>query len=209
MGRARGLAFVVGFDDRRLERRGRDFSRAVPGATLARVLSVLGAIAAGFLAFILFTSNPFARLLPPPVDGRDLNPLLQDPGLAFHPPLLYAGYVGFAVAFAFAVAALWEGRMDAAWSRWARPWGLCAWALLTLGIALGSYWAYYELGWGGWWFWDPVENASFLPWLVGAALVHSLAATEARGLFKSWSVLLALLAFALSMLGAFWCDRGF
>ena len=184
------------------------FSRAVPGATLARVLSVLGAIAAGFLAFILFTSNPFARLLPPPVDGRDLNPLLQDPGLAFHPPLLYAGYVGFAVAFAFAVAALWEGRMDAAWSRWARPWVLCAWALLTLGIALGSYWAYYELGWGGWWFWDPVENASFLPWLVGAALVHSLAATEARGLFKSWSVLLALLAFALSMLGAFLVRSG-
>src|SRR5690606_19984103 len=157
----------------------------------------------GFLLFLLFTSNPFERLMPPAADGRDLNPMLQDPGMVFHPPLLYMGYVGLSVAFAFAVAGMIQGRFDAAWARWARPWTIVAWCFLTLGIALGSIWAYYELGWGGWWFWDPVENASFMPWLVATALVHSLAVAEKRGTFKSWTVLLAILGFGLSLLGTF------
>jgi cytochrome c-type biogenesis protein CcmF len=157
---------------------------------------------------MLFTSNPFDRLLPPAPDGRDLNPLLQDPGMVFHPPLLYMGYVGFSVAFAFAIAALLAGRLDATWARWSRPWTTVAWVFLTLGITLGSFWAYYELGWGGWWFWDPVENASFMPWLVGTALIHSLAVTEKRGGFKAWTVLLAILAFALSLLGTFLVRSG-
>ncbi|MEM7217246.1 MAG: heme lyase CcmF/NrfE family subunit [Pseudomonadota bacterium] len=170
----------------------------------ARVLGVMGLLNLGFLLFLLLASNPFERLLPlAPLDGGDLNPLLQDFGLIVHPPMLYTGYVGFSVAFAFAIAALLGGRMDATWARWARPWTNVAWAFLTLGIALGSWWAYYELGWGGWWFWDPVENASFMPWLVGTALIHSLSVTEKRGLFKSWTVLLALAAFSLSLLGAF------
>jgi cytochrome c-type biogenesis protein CcmF len=185
------------------------FSPQLPLVVLARVLSVMGAIAVGFTAFSLFTSNPFERILPgPPADGSHLNPLLQDPGLIFHPPLLYTGYVGFSVAFAFAIAALMGGRLDAAWARWSRPWTNIAWAFLTLGIALGSWWAYYELGWGGWWFWDPVENASFMPWLAGTALVHSLAVTEKRGLFKSWTVLLAIFAFSLSLLGTFLVRSG-
>ena len=180
------------------------FARELPLTILARVLGVMGIISTGFLAFSLFTSNPFERSLPmAPVDGDDLNPLLQDFGLIVHPPLLYTGYVGFSVAFAFAVAALMTGRLDAAWARWSRPWTNVAWAFLTVGITLGSWWAYYELGWGGWWFWDPVENASFMPWLVGTALVHSLAVTEKRGVFKSWTVLLAITAFSLSLLGAF------
>jgi cytochrome c-type biogenesis protein CcmF len=180
------------------------FSAQLPRIILARVLSVMGVIGVGFISFALFTSNPFARLLPgTPADGSDLNPLLQDPGLIIHPPLLYMGYVGFSVAFAFAIAALLGGRLDASWARWSRPWTNVAWAFLTLGIMLGSWWAYYELGWGGWWFWDPVENASFMPWLAGTALVHSLAATEKRGLFKSWTVLLAIFAFSLSLLGTF------
>ena len=174
----------------------------------ARVLAVLGLIQFGLLLFLVLTSNPFARLLPIPADGRDLNPLLQDAGMVFHPPLLYMGYVGFSVAFAFAVAGLIEGRFDAAWARWARPWTTSAWCFLTLGICLGSFWAYYELGWGGWWFWDPVENASFMPWLVGTALVHSLAVTEKRGTFRSWTVLLAILAFSLSLLGTFLVRSG-
>jgi cytochrome c-type biogenesis protein CcmF len=179
-------------------------SRALPRSLLARVLAVMGLLSAGFIAFALFTSNPFERSLPlAPGEGSDLNPLLQDFGLIVHPPILYAGYVGFSVPFAFAVAALMTGRLDAAWARWSRPWTNLAWALLTLGIALGSWWAYYELGWGGWWFWDPVENASFMPWLVGTALVHSLAVTEKRGVFKSWTVLLAIATFSLSLLGAF------
>ena len=185
------------------------FSAQLPTVVLARVLSVMGLIAVGFLAFSLFTSNPFERLLPGiPADGNDLNPLLQDPGLIIHPPLLYMGYVGFSVAFAFAIAALLGGRLDAAWARWSRPWTNVAWAFLTLGIMLGSWWAYYELGWGGWWFWDPVENASFLPWLAGTALIHSLAVTEKRGLFKSWTVLLAIFAFSLSLLGTFLVRSG-
>ena len=185
------------------------FSSRLPLLMLSRVLSVMGAIAVGFLSFSLFTSNPFARLLPvPPLDGSDLNPLLQDPGLTIHPPLLYMGYVGFSVAFAFAIAALAGGRLDAAWARWSRPWTNIAWAFLSLGIMLGSWWAYYELGWGGWWFWDPVENASFMPWLAGTALIHSLAATEKRGLFKSWTVLLAIFAFSLSLLGTFLVRSG-
>lgn len=184
-------------------------SPGLPLLILARVLAVMGAISAGFSAFSLFTSNPFSRILPgAPTDGSDLNPLLQDPGLIFHPPLLYMGYVGFSVAFAFAIAALMGGRLDAAWARWSRPWTNAAWAFLTLGIALGSWWAYYELGWGGWWFWDPVENASFMPWLVGTALIHSLAVTEKRGLFKSWTVLLAIFAFSLSLLGTFLVRSG-
>ena len=162
----------------------------------------------GFLLFLILTSNPFTRIIPAAVEGRDLNPLLQDPGLVFHPPMLYMGYVGFSVAFAFAVAALISGRLDAAWARWSKPWTNMAWVFLTLGIALGSWWAYYELGWGGWWFWDPVENASFMPWLVGTALIHSLSATEKRGLFKSWTVLLAMLAFSLSLIGAFLVRSG-
>ena len=178
--------------------------RGLPVDFHARVLGVLGALNLGFLSFLVFTSNPFARLLPlAPADGSDLNPLLQDFGLIVHPPMLYAGYVGFSVAFAFAIAALLTGRLDSAWARWSRPWTNSAWAFLTLGIALGSWWAYYELGWGGWWFWDPVENASFMPWLAGTALVHSLAVTEKRGTFKSWTALLAISAFSLSLLGAF------
>ena len=185
------------------------FSPQLPLLVLSRVLSVMGAIAIGFMAFSLFTSNPFARLLPgAPADGGDLNPLLQDPGLIIHPPLLYMGYVGFSVAFAFAIAALLGGRLDASWARWSRPWTNVAWGFLSLGIMLGSWWAYYELGWGGWWFWDPVENASFMPWLAGTALIHSLAATEKRGLFKSWTVLLAIFAFSLSLLGTFLVRSG-
>jgi cytochrome c-type biogenesis protein CcmF len=185
------------------------FSRQLPEDMLARVLGVMGLISIGFLLFLIVTSNPFERLLPQvPVDGRDLNPLLQDFGLIVHPPMLYMGYVGFSVAFAFAIAALLGGRLDAAWARWSRPWTLVAWAFLGLGIALGSWWAYYELGWGGWWFWDPVENASFMPWLVGTALIHSLAVTEKRGVFKSWTVLLAIAAFSLSLLGTFLVRSG-
>ena len=184
------------------------FSRHLPEEMAARVLGVLGLASAGFLAFLLFTSNPFERLFPAPADGRDLNPLLQDPGMVIHPPMLYMGYVGFSVAYAFAVAALLSGRLDAAWARWSRPWTTVAWCFLTLGIALGSAWAYYELGWGGWWFWDPVENASFMPWLVGTALIHSLAVTEKRGAFRSWTVLLAIVAFALSLLGTFLVRSG-
>jgi len=184
------------------------FSKTIPEPTVARVLAVLGWVSVGFLLFVLFTSNPFERLFPAPLEGRDLNPLLQDPGLAIHPPMLYMGYVGFSVAFAFAIAALLEGRLDAAWARWSRPWTNLAWMFLTIGITLGSWWAYYELGWGGWWFWDPVENASFMPWLVGTALMHSLAATEKRGVFKTWSVLLAIFAFSLSLLGTFLVRSG-
>ena len=184
-------------------------SQSLPLDILGRVLGVLGIICAGFLSFVIFTSSPFERILPrSPLQGADLNPLLQDFGLIIHPPMLYMGYVGFAVAFAFAIAALLSGRMDAAWARWARPWTNIAWAFLTLGIALGSWWAYYELGWGGWWFWDPVENASLLPWLVGTALVHSLAVTEKRGVFKSWTLLLAIFAFSLSLLGTFLVRSG-
>ena len=178
-------------------------SRSLPPEVSARVLAVLGFIAAGFLCFMLFTSNPFARLLPAAIEGRDLNPLLQDIGLIVHPPVLYMGYVGLAVPFAFAVAALAEGRVDAAWTRWTRPWTTVAWTFLTLGIAGGSWWAYYELGWGGWWFWDPVENASFIPWLVATALIHSLAVAEKRDTFKAWTVLLAIFGFSLSLLGTF------
>jgi cytochrome c-type biogenesis protein CcmF len=185
------------------------FSRHLPEEMLARVLAVMGMISVGFLLFLIITSNPFERLLPnSPVDGRDLNPLLQDFGLIVHPPMLYMGYVGFSVAFAFAIAALLGGKLDAAWARWSRPWTIVAWAFLGIGIALGSWWAYYELGWGGWWFWDPVENASFMPWLVGTALIHSLAVTEKRGVFKSWTVLLAIAAFSLSLLGTFLVRSG-
>ena len=183
-------------------------SRQLPQSMVARVIGVLGLVASGFLAFVLLTSNPFERLLPAAAEGQDLNPLLQDPGLVFHPPMLYMGYVGFSVAFAFAIAALLSGRLDAAWARWSRPWTTVAWIFLTLGIALGSWWAYYELGWGGWWFWDPVENASFMPWLVGTALIHSLAVTEKRGSFKNWTVLLAISAFSLSLLGTFLVRSG-
>ncbi|HWI37040.1 MAG TPA: heme lyase CcmF/NrfE family subunit [Burkholderiales bacterium] len=184
------------------------FSRHLAEDMTARVLGVMGLISAGFLAFMLFTSNPFDRQLPPLPDGQDLNPLLQDPGMVFHPPMLYMGYVGFSVAFSFAVAALLSGKLDAAWARWSRPWTTVAWMFLTLGICLGSGWAYYELGWGGWWFWDPVENASFMPWLVGTALIHSLAVTEKRGSFRSWTVLLAIIAFGLSLLGTFLVRSG-
>jgi len=177
-------------------------------ALQARVIAIQGLIGAAFLGFSLFTSNPFLRLFPAPVDGAELNPLLQDPGLVFHPPLLYTGYVGFSVTFAFAMAALIEGRVDAAWARWVRPWTLAAWSLLTLGIGLGAFWAYYELGWGGWWFWDPVENASFMPWLIGAALLHSAVVTEKRGALSGWTVFLALAAFTFSMLGAFLVRSG-
>lgn len=184
-------------------------SRSMPLPMVARVLGILGLISIGFYLFMLTVSNPFDRSLPMiPVDGRDLNPLLQDPGMIIHPPLLYMGYVGFSVAFAFAIAALISGKLDAAWARWSRPWTLAAWIFLTLGIAIGSWWAYYELGWGGWWFWDPVENASFMPWLVGTALLHSLAVTEKRGSFKSWTVLLAIAAFSLSLLGTFLVRSG-
>ncbi|PLY17070.1 MAG: c-type cytochrome biogenesis protein CcmF [Sedimenticola sp.] len=184
------------------------FSRSVPDVMVARVLGVMGLVTVGFLLFMLLTSNPFDRLLNPPMEGRELNPLLQDPGLAIHPPMLYMGYVGFSVAFAFAIAAMLGGRLDAAWARWSRPWTNVAWVFLTLGIALGSWWAYYELGWGGWWFWDPVENASFMPWIVGTALMHSLAVTEKRGAFKAWTVLLAIFAFSLSLLGTFLVRSG-
>ncbi len=184
------------------------FSRNLPQQVIARVLAVMGMIMVGFLLFMLLTSNPFDRLLPAAIEGRDLNPLLQDPGMIYHPPMLYMGYVGFSVAFAFAVAALIGGKLDATWARWSRPWTTAAWCFLTLGIALGSAWAYYELGWGGWWFWDPVENASFMPWLVGTALIHSLAVTEKRGVFKSWTILLAILAFSLSLLGTFLVRSG-
>ncbi|HLO64415.1 MAG TPA: heme lyase CcmF/NrfE family subunit [Azonexus sp.] len=183
-------------------------SRQLPENMVARVLGTLGLVGFGFLLFILVTSNPFERLLPGAAEGRDLNPLLQDPGLVIHPPLLYMGYVGFSVAFAFAIAALLSGKLDAAWARWSRPWTMAAWIFLTLGIAMGSWWAYYELGWGGWWFWDPVENASFMPWLVGTALMHSLAVTEKRGSFKNWTVLLAIAAFSLSLLGTFLVRSG-
>jgi cytochrome c-type biogenesis protein CcmF len=179
------------------------FDANLPPSLRARVLSVQAAIGAAFLAFILFTSNPFVRLDSPPFDGRDLNPLLQDPGLAFHPPFLYLGYVGLSMAFSFAVAALIEGRVDAAWARWVRPWTLAAWMFLTIGIALGSWWAYYELGWGGFWFWDPVENASFMPWLLAAALLHSAIVVEKREVLKSWTILLAILAFGFSLIGTF------
>jgi cytochrome c-type biogenesis protein CcmF len=184
------------------------FGGALPNAFRARVIGVLGLVAIGFLAFMLFTSNPFLRQFPAPPDGRDLNPLLQDPGMVIHPPMLYMGYVGFSVAFAFAIAAMLGGRVDAAWTRWARPWTTSAWCFLTMGIALGSAWAYYELGWGGWWFWDPVENASFMPWLVGTALIHSLIVTERRGAFKAWTLLLAIAAFSLSLLGTFLVRSG-
>lgn len=185
------------------------FSRGMPQDALARVLAVMGMINLGFLLFIILTSNPFTRTLPNfPIDGRDLNPMLQDIGLIFHPPLLYMGYVGFSVAFAFAIASLMAGRLDTAWARWSRPWTTAAWVFLTIGIVLGSAWAYYELGWGGWWFWDPVENASFMPWLAGTALMHSLAVTEKRGSFKSWTVLLAITAFSLSLLGTFLVRSG-
>lgn len=183
-------------------------SKSLPIDLTARVLSVMGIVAVGFLLFILLTSNPFLRLFPVPPEGRDLNPLLQDPGMAIHPPMLYMGYVGFSVAFAFAIAALLNGKLDTAWARWTRPWTTTAWMFLTLGIVLGSWWAYYELGWGGWWFWDPVENASFMPWLVGTALMHSLAVTEKRGLFKNWTILLAVFAFSLSLLGTFLVRSG-
>ena len=183
-------------------------SRHLPDEMVARVLGVMGLLAVGFLLFLLLTSNPFERLFPPAPDGRDLNPLLQDPGMVFHPPLLYMGYVGFSVAFAFSIAALVGGRLDATWARWSRPWTTLAWSFLTCGIMLGSGWAYYELGWGGWWFWDPVENASFMPWLVGTALIHSLAVTEKRGAFKAWTVLLAISAFSLSLIGTFLVRSG-
>ena len=184
------------------------FSRTLPLAMVARVIGILGLVSTGFLMFILTTSSPFERLLPAPLDGKDLNPLLQDPGLVIHPPMLYMGYVGFSVAFAFAVSALLSGRMDAAWARWSRPWTIVAWIFMTAGIALGSWWAYYELGWGGWWFWDPVENASLMPWLFGTALIHALMVTDKRGGFKAWSVLLAIGAFSLSLLGTFLVRSG-
>jgi len=184
------------------------YSRSLPDAFTSRVIGVLGLLSTGFLLFALLTSNPFDRLAMPPADGADLNPLLQDPGMAVHPPLLYVGYVGFSVAFAFAIAAMLSGNLDLKWAKWTRPWTTVAWVFLTLGIALGSWWAYYELGWGGWWFWDPVENASFMPWLVGTALIHSLAVAEKRGLFISWTLLLAIAAFSLSLLGTFLVRSG-
>ena len=185
-----------------------EFSRALPEKVVARVLGVMGIVAVGFLSFLIFTSNPFERLLPAVAEGRDLNPLLQDPGMIIHPPMLYVGYVGFSVPFAFAIAALLDGNVDARWLRWTRPWANVAWGFLTLGIAIGSWWAYYELGWGGWWFWDPVENASFMPWLIGAALLHSQAVTEKRGGFRGWTLLLAIAAFSLSLLGTFLVRSG-
>ncbi len=184
------------------------FSKHIPDAMRARILGVMGLISVGFLLFMLMVSNPFDRLMPAALDGKDLNPLLQDPGMIFHPPMLYMGYVGFSVAFAFSIAALLGGQLDAAWARWSRPWTIMAWVFLTVGIMAGSNWAYYELGWGGWWFWDAVENASFMPWLVGTALMHSLAVTEKRGSFKAWTVLLAICAFSLSLLGTFLVRSG-
>lgn len=185
------------------------FTRKMPEDAVARVLGLMGLISIGFLVFVIFTSNPFDRTFPNfPVDGRELNPMLQDVGLIFHPPLLYMGYVGFSVAFAFAIASLMTGRLDTAWARWSRPWTMAAWVFLTLGIVLGSWWAYYELGWGGWWFWDPVENASLMPWIAGTALIHSLAVTEKRGTFKAWTVLLAILAFSLCLVGTFLVRSG-
>lgn len=185
------------------------FSKHLPQEAVARVLGIMGIISIGFLLFVLFTSNPFTRTFPDfPVDGRELNPMLQDVGLIFHPPLLYMGYVGFSVAFAFAIASLMTGKLDSAWARWSRPWTMAAWVFLTLGIVLGSWWAYYELGWGGWWFWDPVENSSLMPWLAGTALIHSLSVTEKRGSFKAWTVLLAILAFSLCLLGTFLVRSG-
>ena len=183
-------------------------SRHLPEEMAARVIGVMGLVSVGFLLFMLTTSNPFERLFPVPADGRDLNPLLQDPGMVIHPPMLYMGYVGFSVAFAFAIGALLGGRLDATWARWSRPWTTLAWSFLTIGIMLGSWWAYYTLGWGGWWFWDPVENASFMPWLVGTALLHSLAVTEKRGTFRNWTVLLAICAFSLSLIGTFLVRSG-
>ncbi|MEQ1672719.1 MAG: heme lyase CcmF/NrfE family subunit, partial [Hyphomicrobium sp.] len=179
------------------------FGNNLPATLKANVLAVQASIALAFLLFILMTSDPFARLIPAPADGRGLNPILQDPALAFHPPFLYTGYVGFSIAFSFAIAALIEGRIDAAWARWVRPWTLAAWMFLTIGIAMGSWWAYYELGWGGWWFWDPVENASFMPWLAGTALVHSALVMEKREALKVWTILLAILTFSLSLMGTF------
>ncbi len=184
------------------------FGRNLPPSLKARVIAVQGMIGVGFLLFVLMTSNPFTRVFPAPIDGNDLNPLLQDPGLAFHPPFLYAGYVGFSIAFSFAVAALIEGRVDPAWARWVRPWTLAAWSTLTAGIALGSWWAYYELGWGGWWYWDPVENASFMPWLAGTALLHSAIVVEKRDALKTWTVLLAIITFSLSLMGTFLVRSG-
>ena len=184
------------------------FAKALPDSFRVRLIAVMGMVSMGFLAFVLFTSNPFERLIPAALDGRDLNPLLQDPGMVFHPPVLYMGYVGFSVAFAFAIAALLDGKLDITWARWTRPWTTVAWVFLTLGIAFGSKWAYYELGWGGWWFWDAVENASFMPWLVGTALIHSLAVTEKRDAFKVWTVLLSICAFSLSLLGTFLVRSG-
>ncbi|MFA9500679.1 heme lyase CcmF/NrfE family subunit [Mannheimia sp. E30BD] len=185
------------------------FTRKMPEEAVARVLGLMGLISIGFLVFVIFTSNPFDRTFPNfPVDGKELNPMLQDVGLIFHPPLLYMGYVGFSVAFAFAIASLMTGRLDTAWARWSRPWTMAAWVFLTLGIVLGSWWAYYELGWGGWWFWDPVENASLMPWIAGTALIHSLAVTEKRGTFKAWTVLLAILAFSLCLVGTFLVRSG-
>src|SRR5918911_925446 len=184
------------------------FSRHLPEEMVARVLSVMGIVSVGFLLFMLLTSNPFARIFPVPPDGRDLNPLLQDPAMVAHPPMLYMGYVGFSVAFAFAIAALIGGRLDATWARWSRPWTTLAWSFLTIGIMIGSWWAYYELGWGGWWFWDPVENASFMPWLVGTALLHSAIVVEKRDALKRWTILLAILTFALSLMGTFLVRSG-
>ena len=184
------------------------FSRHLPERLVTRVIGVMGLVSVGFLLFILLTSDPFERLIPAAAEGQDLNPLLQDPGMVAHPPMLYTGYVGFSVAFAFAIAALLEGRLDAAWARWSRPWTTAAWCFLTVGIMMGSIWAYYELGWGGWWFWDPVENASFMPWLAGTALIHSLAVTEKRGTFRAWTVLLAIVAFSLSLVGTFLVRSG-
>ncbi|HNL80319.1 MAG TPA: cytochrome c biogenesis protein CcsA, partial [Agitococcus sp.] len=185
------------------------FSRSLPREMIARVLAIMGMVGVALISFVILTSNPFNRLLPDfPIDGADLNPLLQDIGLIIHPPMLYMGYVGFTVPFAFAMAGLLGGRLDSAWARWSRPWAVSAWAFLTLGIAIGSWWAYYELGWGGWWFWDPVENASFMPWLAGTALLHSLAVSEKRGVFKAWTVMLAIIAFALSLLGTFLVRSG-
>lgn len=184
------------------------FGRSLPDYFRARALAIHAAVGVGFLSFLILTSNPFERLVEAPAQGRDLNPLLQDPGLAFHPPFLYLGYVGFSLAFSFAIAALIEGKVDAAWARWVRPWTLLAWCSLTLGIGIGSWWAYYELGWGGWWYWDPVENASLLPWLLGTALLHSLIVVEKRGALKNWTILLAILTFSMSLIGTFLVRSG-